>query len=159
MTTTASIQQFRQLGRALADATDPLTCRRLLRQIAALDPALSQRCGGAAAADAPPPSDPCAERPGGPHGAGPQPAPRHLDAALLLTLAHDLKQPLTAIAMYSDAAAQLVVSGELRAEELVQVLARIDAQVERAAQLLARALTCVGDGQDPPTPPQTPKCP
>ena len=78
---------------------------------------------------------------------------------LVHDLAHDLRQPMAAIAMYSNAAAQLVASGELRPDELVQVLGRIDAQVERAARLLEQALTAVGDAQDPPGSPETPTDP
>jgi len=144
MTPPPSIQQLRDLGCALAEAADPQTCRDLLRRIAALEPSLppsgSASCAGAAAA----PPEPW------PVPASPQPAPPH--AALVQTLTHELRQPLAAIAMYSNAAAQLVASGELPTHELVQVLGRIDAQVERAAQLLARALTAVGDAQDPPAP-------
>ena len=149
MTTPPSIQQLRDLGRALADAADPQDCRRLLRQLAALESALPPSDGAARAHAAAPP-EPLAAQPGGPGPAGPEPALRH--AALVHTLAHELRQPLAAIAMYSNAAAHLVASGELPAQELLQVLSRIDAQVERAAQMLARALTAVGDAQDPPAP-------
>jgi signal transduction histidine kinase len=156
--TTPSIEQLRDLGLALADAADPQACRDLLRRIAALEPTLSS-FGGAACAGAAVPPAPLAASVDRPVTAPPQPAPRHAAGPLVRTLTHELRQPLAAIAMYSNAAAQLVASGELRADELVQVLGRIDAQVERAAQLLARALTSVGDGQDPPESPPAPKYP
>ena len=157
MTTPPSIQQLRDLGRALAEAADPQTCRDLLRRIAALEPTLPPSGGASRAGAAAAPPEPLAAQLGGPASAGSEPAPRH--AALVQTLVHDLRQPLAVIAMYSNAAAQLVASGELPAHELVQVLGRIDAQVERAAQILARALTCIDGAQDLPGSPRAPRDP
>jgi len=65
-------------------------------------------------------------------------ARRHTAGALATTLAHEISQPLAAISIYSNAAAHLAGSGEIRAGELADVLGRIESQAKRAAEILAR---------------------
>ena len=62
----------------------------------------------------------------------------HAVAPLVSALMHELSQPLAAIGMYSSAAAQLVQSGRLEADELAHVLQQIQTQVKRAGDLVTR---------------------
>lgn len=149
--------QLRDLGPALADATDPQTSRHLCSRIADVERALPGTSFESWAGESTPPET-FAPRPGRPelawlHRTRLIPfARRHTAGALAGTLAHDLSQPLAAIAMYSDAAGQLAASGQLGGEELTQVLGRIGTQVARAAEMLARvrALTSVDSAEDNP---------
>lgn len=65
-------------------------------------------------------------------------ARRHTLGALVTTLTHELSQPLSAIGMYSSAAAQLVQAGRVDGGELLDVLHLIEAQVRRANEMLAQ---------------------
>ena len=65
-------------------------------------------------------------------------ARRHTQGALLSILTHELSQPLMALGMYSNAAAQLARTGAVAADELADVLCRIESQVKRATELLTR---------------------
>jgi len=53
-------------------------------------------------------------------------------------LAHELNQPLTAIAAYSDACARMVRSGTGRQEDLVEALESAAAQARRAGEIIKR---------------------
>jgi C4-dicarboxylate-specific signal transduction histidine kinase len=78
-----------------------------------------------------------------------QMAHRHAVGALVGTLTHELSQPLSAITMYSSAAARLAESRGGEMQELAEVLGRIETQVKRAAETLARmrALAHPGTGE------------
>ncbi|MDP3856937.1 MAG: PAS domain S-box protein [Stagnimonas sp.] len=58
-------------------------------------------------------------------------------------IAHEVNQPLTAIANYASACRRLVQSGQSKPEELVTTLEKISAQAERAGQVIRglRSLT------------------
>lgn len=150
MTTPACPEQLRELGRALADAADPQTCWHLLRVLADLERASPPPCVESPTDQSIPPET-LPATPRGPDLAWSQPARltqlarRYIAGALAGTLTHELSQPLAAIAMYSDAAAQLAASGRLSAEELAQVLGRIGTQVERAGEMLARVRAVTSD--------------
>ena len=62
----------------------------------------------------------------------------HAVGPLVSVLTHELSQPLAAIGMYSSAAAQLVQSERLEADELAYVLQQIQTQVKRAGDLVTR---------------------
>ena len=74
-------------------------------------------------------------------------AGRHTAGALVTVLPHELSQPLAAIAMYSNATIALIRSGKSAPQELVDVLARIETQVKRAAEILARLREFVRPGE------------
>jgi two-component system, LuxR family, sensor kinase FixL len=66
---------------------------------------------------------------------------RHTAGALVNVLIHEMSQPLSAIGMYSSAAARMVEMGRADAIELAQVLRQIETQVQRAGDLLSRVRT------------------
>jgi len=144
------IRRLRALGRALAEATEPAACRDLVRRIRDLDDASPPGTAPPAAAPVPapapsgpsaPPADPDAIRVGSAQLA--RLARRHTVGALVTTLTHELSQPLSAIGMYSNAAAHLVQTRGVDAAELAGVLRQIETQVKRAGDLLGgvRAFT------------------
>jgi len=53
-------------------------------------------------------------------------------------IAHELNQPLAAIANYTQACQRLVAAGDMDAEELDQVLGRVTAQARRAGDVIQR---------------------
>ncbi len=53
-------------------------------------------------------------------------------------IAHELNQPLAAIANYTQACQRLIVAGEMDQEELGQVLGRVTAQAQRAGDVIQR---------------------
>jgi PAS domain S-box-containing protein len=53
-------------------------------------------------------------------------------------IAHELNQPLAAIANYTQACQRLVAAGDMDAEELGQVLGRVTAQARRAGDVIQR---------------------
>jgi C4-dicarboxylate-specific signal transduction histidine kinase len=53
-------------------------------------------------------------------------------------LAHELNQPLTAIVAYVDACQELVESGRMTNQQLVEVLRSVSSQAERAGQIIHR---------------------
>jgi signal transduction histidine kinase len=61
-----------------------------------------------------------------------------LPGDLPLRLAHELKQPLTALAIAARALGQLVRNQEIEPEELVQAIDQLAAQAERAGELAKR---------------------
>ncbi|WP_295444373.1 HAMP domain-containing sensor histidine kinase [uncultured Thiodictyon sp.] len=77
-------------------------------------------------------------------------AGRHTAGALIAVLPHELSQPLAAIAMYSNVASALLQSGTLAPDALADVMDRIQGQVKRAAEILARLRELVrSDGAEP----------
>lgn len=142
------IRHLRALGRALAEATEPAACRDLVRHIRDFDDAPPPGAAtppvstpAPAEPGAPPPPDPDALRVGSAQLA--RLARRHTVGALVTTLTHELSQPLSAIGMYSSAAAHLVQTRGVDAAELAGVLRQIETQVKRAGDLLGgvRAFT------------------
>jgi signal transduction histidine kinase len=61
-----------------------------------------------------------------------------LSQNLLASLAHELNQPLTALAISARAASQLAGSGQAAMPEILQALDQLAAQAERAAELVHR---------------------
>ena len=133
-----AIERLRALGRSLAESTSPDSSRSGIRQGLELG-------NGQQSSSIEPPAD--AWRP--PVSSTPEPvhpppvrlaqlAQRHTLGALVTTLTHELSQPLSAIGMYSGAAAHLVQAGRLDGGELLDVLRLIEAQVKRANEMLAR---------------------
>jgi C4-dicarboxylate-specific signal transduction histidine kinase len=57
---------------------------------------------------------------------------------LAASLVHELTQPLGAAGFFSAAASSLLEGGEVEGDKLRQVLAGMDAQIQRAAQILER---------------------
>jgi C4-dicarboxylate-specific signal transduction histidine kinase len=53
-------------------------------------------------------------------------------------LAHELNQPLAAIVAYVDACQELVESGRMNSEQLIEVLRSVSGQAERAGQIIHR---------------------
>jgi len=53
-------------------------------------------------------------------------------------LAHELNQPLAAIGAYVDACLELLASGRIETEQLVEVLRSVSAQADRAGQIIHR---------------------
>lgn len=62
-------------------------------------------------------------------------------------LAHELNQPVAAIATYSQAALQLLESGIWDEQEVTQLLQRVAGQAERAGNLIRRIRRFAGRGQ------------
>jgi len=53
-------------------------------------------------------------------------------------IAHEINQPLTAIATYAQAARRLISSGQLEEERLLEILGKTGAQAERAGEIIRR---------------------
>jgi len=53
-------------------------------------------------------------------------------------IAHELNQPLAAISIYSDASRRMILSGKYEQEGVIQALADISAQAERAGDVIRR---------------------
>jgi two-component system sensor kinase FixL len=65
-------------------------------------------------------------------------------------LAHELNQPLTAIATYASAASRKVQRGAASPEELAEVLEKVTAQARRAGEIIARVRGYVTRGDASP---------
>jgi two-component system, LuxR family, sensor kinase FixL len=76
---------------------------------------------------------------------------RHTAGALVSVLTHELSQPLSAIGMYSSAAARMVEMGRADAADLAQVLRQIETQVQRAGDLLSRVRALTRPAEPPAT--------
>ena len=122
-----AIERLRILGLALADATNPGASRVIGDGLASENARDSPAAGSSAAPQGSPRPVRLAQL-----------ARRHTLGALVTTLTHELSQPLSAIGMYSGAAAHLLQAGRLDGGELLDVLQRIEAQVKRANELLAQ---------------------
>jgi C4-dicarboxylate-specific signal transduction histidine kinase len=57
---------------------------------------------------------------------------------LAASLAHELNQPLSAIATYAHAGKQLLESGKFAEQEVIELLERVAGQAERAGELIRR---------------------
>lgn len=66
-------------------------------------------------------------------------------------LAHEINQPLTAIAAYSDACVRQLRSGSSRQEELIETLERIGTQARRAGEIVRRVRSYVRKEESPRT--------
>ena len=125
----------------LIKPVDPGTLRGLLAGLRATTDrgAGAERTDPAQSSRPPAPSPPVQpHRPGAATPPGGASGPAGAEA-LIVSLIHELSQPLAAVAMYSSAAAHLVRSGKVQAGELGDVLGRIETQVKRAMEMLTQA--------------------
>lgn len=63
---------------------------------------------------------------------------------MVSTLAHELNQPLSAIASYNTGCLNRLESGTFEREELIQVLRKLGSQAQRAGQIIRRIYNFVG---------------
>ena len=68
------------------------------------------------------------------------------------TIAHELNQPVTAIASYADAAAWMLKSNPASADEAVELLEKIVGQTRRVRSIVSRVRDQVTGGELDPTP-------
>jgi signal transduction histidine kinase len=140
----------------LVKPVDLETLRRLLSEVRADHPP-ERHPPARPAQDAPQPPRPAMRAPRGQALSAPPPtrltrcAGRHTAGALISILPHELSQPLAAIAMYSSATSALIRSGKSAPQELAEVMDRIETQVKRAAEILARLREFVSPDPAEPT--------